>query len=99
MDTLKLKPPNFLNMKNSAKKQRPGIAPMGYKDLKALRSATGLYHPYDFVEYLEKRLIKLKPATVEAIAKYHHMKGPVSDPEMVALWMAETIFEQTAWPN
>ena len=72
--------------------------PSAYRDLKYLRRQTGLYDPFGFRDYLQTRLHRLKPETVKAIAKYHRMKRPVADPEMVALWLAETIFEKTAWP-
>lgn len=77
---------------------RAPVVPASYRDLKALRRQTNLYAPFDFRDYLQTRLQRLKPETVKAIAKYHHMKRPVADPEMVALWLAETIFEKTAWP-
>ena len=80
------------------KSRRPPTVPPTYCDLKSLRRQTSLYHPYDFKDYLETRLRRLKPETVKAIAKFHRMKRPVADPEMVALWLAETIFEKTAWP-
>jgi len=78
--------------------KRPPIVPPPYRHLKSLRRQTGLYDPFDFRDYLQARLRRLKPETVKAIAKYHRMKRPVADPEMVALWLAETIFEKTAWP-
>ena len=78
--------------------KRPPIVPPTYRDLKSLRRQTNLYDPFDFRDYLQTRLRRLKPETVKAIAKYHRMKRPVADPEMVALWLAETIFEKTAWP-
>ena len=71
--------------------------PTAYRDLKALRRNTGLWDPFDFRDYLKARLRRLKPATVLAIAKYHRMRRAVSDPEQVALWLAETIFEKSAW--
>ncbi len=77
---------------------RPPVVPPTYRDLKSLRRQTGLYDPFDFRDYLQARLRRLKPETVKAIAKYHRMKRPVADPEMVALWLAETIFEKNAWP-
>ena len=77
---------------------RPPTVLSTYRDLKSLRRQTNLYHPFDFIDYLQTRLQRLKPETVKAIAKYHRMKRPVADPEMVALWLAETIFEKTAWP-
>ena len=78
-------------------KRAPTVPPT-YCDLKSLRRQTGLYDPFDFRDYLQTRLRRLKPETVKAIAKYHRMKRQVADPEMVALWLAETIFEKTAWP-
>ena len=78
--------------------KRPPTVPPTYRDLKSLRRQTGLYDPFDFRDYLQARLRRLKPETLKAIAKYHRMKRPVVDPEMVALWLAETIFEKTAWP-
>ncbi len=78
--------------------KRTPTVPLTYRDLKSLRRQTSLYHPFDFRDYLQTRLRRLKPETVKAIAKYHRMKRPVADPEMVALWLAETIFEKTAWP-
>ena len=80
------------------KSRRPPTVPPTYCDLKSFRRQTGLYDPFDFRDYLQTRLRRLKPETVKAIAKYHRMKRPVADPEMVALWLAETIFEKTAWP-
>ena len=80
------------------KPNRTPTVPPGYRDLKSLRRQTGFYAPFDFRDYLQTRLRRLKPETVKAIAKYHRMKRPVADPEMVALWLAETIFEKTAWP-
>lgn len=80
------------------KKPRPAIVPPTYRDLKSLRRQTNLYDPFDFRDYLQTRLRRLKPETVKAITKYHRMKRPVADPEMVALWLAETIFEKNAWP-
>ena len=74
------------------------VVPASYRDLKSLRRQTNLYDPFDFRDYLQNRLRRLKPETVKAIAKYHRMKRPVADPEMVALWLAETIFEKNAWP-
>jgi hypothetical protein len=78
--------------------KRPSTVPSTYRDLKSLRRQTNLYDPFDFRDFLQTRLRRLKPETVKAIAKYHRMKRPVADPEMVALWLAETIFEKTAWP-
>ena len=78
--------------------KRTPTVPLTYRDLKSLRRQTNLYHPFDFKDYLQNRLRRLKPEPVKAIAKYHRMKRPVADPEMVALWLAETIFEKTAWP-
>ena len=80
------------------KPNRPPTVPSPYRNLKSLRRQTNLYDPFDFRDYLQTRLRRLKPETVKAIAKYHRMKRPVADPEMVALWLAETIFEKTAWP-
>ncbi len=71
--------------------------PTAYRDLKALRRNTGLWDPFDFRDYLKARLRRLKPATVLAIGKHHRMRRAVSDPEQVALWLAETIFEKSAW--
>lgn len=79
-------------------KPRKPTVPSPYRDLKSLRRQTGLYDPFDFRDYLQARLRRLKPETVKAIAKHYRMKRPVADPEMVALWLAETIFEKTAWP-
>jgi len=84
---------HICNMKPRA---TPNI-PTAYRDLKALRRNTGLWDPFDFRDYLKARLRRLKPATVLAIAKYHRMRRAVSDPEQVALWLAETIFEKSAW--
>ena len=78
--------------------KRPPTVPPTYRNLKSLRRQTGLYDLFDFRDFLQTRLRRLKPETVKAIAKYHRMKRPVADPEMVALWLAETIFEKTAWP-
>ena len=78
--------------------KRAPTVPLTYRELKALRRQTCLYDPFDFRDYLQNRLRRLKPETVKAIAKYHRMKRPVADPEMVALWLAETIFEKNAWP-
>ena len=80
------------------RKPRKPTVPPTYRDLKSLRRQTNLYNPFDFRDYLQNRLRRLKSETVKAIAKYHRMKRPVADPEMVALWLAETIFEKTAWP-
>jgi len=79
-------------------KKRPPTVPPTYRDLKSLRRQTGLYDPFDFRDYLQTRLRRLKPETLKAIARYHRMIRPAADPEMVALWLAETIFEKTAWP-
>ncbi|MCB0535177.1 MAG: hypothetical protein KDD14_23425 [Saprospiraceae bacterium] len=73
------------------------IIPTTYRNLKSLRRKTNLYDPFDFAEYLQAKLSKLKPATVLAIAKYHRMRRPDTDPELVSLWLAETIFEKSAW--
>ena len=80
------------------KPNRPPTVPPTYLNLKSLRRQTNLYDPFDFKDYLQTRLRRLKPETIKAIAKYHRMKRPVADPEIVALWLAETIFEKTAWP-
>ncbi|MCC6281045.1 MAG: hypothetical protein IT262_10620 [Saprospiraceae bacterium] len=80
------------------KPRRPPAVPSPYRDLKSLRRQTNLYAPFDFRDYLQTRHQRLKPETVKGIAKYHRMKRPVADPETVALWLAETIFEKTAWP-
>lgn len=85
-------------MPRAPKKPRLPVVPSTYRDLKSLRRQTGLYDPFDFRDYLQARLRRLKSETVKAIAKYHRMKRPVADQEMVALWLAETIFEKTAWP-
>ena len=85
-------------MKPRAPKKPRQVVPPTYRDLKSLRRQTNLYDPFDFRDFLQTRLRRLKPETVKAIAKYHRMKRPVADPEMVALWLAETIFEKTAWP-
>ena len=51
--------------------RKPQKRPPTYRDLKSLCRQTGLYDPFDFRDYLQTRLRRLKPETVKAIAKYH----------------------------
>ncbi|MBK8968612.1 MAG: hypothetical protein R3D58_07130 [Saprospiraceae bacterium] len=83
--------------KSPKKATRKVAVPAAYRNLKALRRKVNIWDPYDFAAYLEARLKKLKPETVLAIAKFHRMRNADSDPSFTALWLAETIFEKSAW--